>query len=294
MPKNLLDPLKKIAALEKNLTFQNKTLKKTNAQIKSLEKNLKASKKETALLYSNNKDLQKEIDKLRSAVTNLAKTTNNLTSELKEIKTEIGTYKKDINAKTENLRKETNVTSLKLTEIISLLNKDLENLKEKVSVIENTWNSDTLNSLVSEIKTISLNAKDLKKQSEKNLKNFDRINAGLVAIAKHSEDIKHEQQTSQEFAAELSKKSENLEKTAQSFFTSVDALNSKLNISVSALNDLASVVENLKMQLNDAENKINTLLNLQSVVAENNAILSELKKRLEYLEKVTVKTVVIS
>ncbi|MEM2874150.1 MAG: hypothetical protein QW063_01730 [Candidatus Nanoarchaeia archaeon] len=133
----------------------------------------------------------------------------------------------------------------------------------------------------------------LEKKSAANVKNLEKTNAGIVAISKHASDIEAEHLDAKFAAEELAKKADNLKDTVDHFFKQIDIVNSKLNANTATLLDITSILETLKGRLEAVEAQAANLSQINETINNQAKLIEQLTQRLAYLEKATVKTVVL-
>ena len=242
------------------------------------------------------KAVQRDLDKLRKRVLKLS---DNFDRLREEIDSEIHDIKKettplfDKNIELDRRTKALEKANAKMNTNMSGLADATGKINKRVSALVAAWNPEVLKSMVSGMDSFSKALKSLEKRSAATLKNLNKTNAGVVAIANHAGDIEAEHTDAKFAAKELSEKSDNLNDTVKQFFQQTDAVNSKLTANASILDDLTSAIELMKDRLNATEEKAATISEVRALLEENSRMLSQLAQRLAYLEKISVKTIVL-
>ncbi|MGC8940559.1 MAG: hypothetical protein ACP5JY_00775 [Candidatus Nanoarchaeia archaeon] len=253
----------------------NKNTNDFGKEIKALEKQVAHLQKEITKLYLNSKTARSEAE-----------------SEIKSVRKEIAKLfdsQANISAKINALSKVKN----DMADILSTLSSEHAALKQDVANIKSVFDQESIESLKNSIKFISDAIADIKRTSEKNLKKFENATSNFAAISECVTSIEEENKRLQEYASELSEKNTELHKVAEEFFSQVDLINSKINSNSSALLDLTNVVENLKNEISLLENQTAQLPTIQNAINSIRATLTDLQRKVDYIEKTTVKTIVI-
>ena len=240
-------------------------------------------------INANISKLQKSIDKLSDAIDGTRK---EFDAEIRSVKKEMTPlFDKDIELgkKIRSIGK----TDEDLITTLAHLQANVTNIGKKVSGMEQTWSTPTLKSIVDGMSTVTKTLTSLEKRSADVVRKLERTNAGVVAISKHASDIEAEHRDAKFASEELVKKSENLKETVDSFFKQIDAVDSKLNSDATALSDLTAAIEALKGRLESVEGQTPNFVQLKELLDDQSKITDQLLQRLAYLEKVTVKTIVL-
>lgn len=193
----------------------------------------------------------------------------------------------------ENKHKKINKQLAALAQTDGKLKRDLNLAKNTITKINRVFNADTLSRLRSDLSILADSTNDLAKQGNFTLKRLAKIEriassmggfASAAAASAKSVDV-----TSQE----LDKYASELKKLASQYYSKTDFINSKLNATVSSVADLGKVTEQINAQLSAAQNRLALMDRLKEQIDAHMATISDLKRRLEYLDKVCAKTIVL-
>jgi len=256
----------------------------------------KANAQDDKMIVKKIKDLEKQIGKLQKEIAQLnihLKTSRSeAESELKATKREVTSLFDEQSDLAQKINSLSNINS-QMTDLLDAASSNISNLKQEIDGIKSVLDPEAFQSLKTSLKMISDAIIDLRKASEKNLKLFEKTDVRLKGLSDDVTKVEEESLRLQESAKEVSEKQEELNKSLEQFFSQVDAINSKLNNNVSAIADLTDALELVKNKANELESKINELLLLKSTVYSIQAALADLQKKVDLIEKVSVKTFVI-
>lgn len=176
---------------------------------------------------------------------------------------------------------------------VSKLQAGLVAMDRKAASMERAWSVPALKRIVDGMAMLSKTQMLLEKRSAELNRKLERTNAGMVAIAKHASDIEEQRQDAKYASEELAKRASNLKDTMDHFFKQIDAVDSKLNANANALSDLTGIIETLKARLDTVESQNPIISQMSTQSDQQSQTIDQLNKRLAYLEKTTVKTIVL-
>lgn len=266
---------KRISKLELNA----KKVKMLEKSLKLLIKDFNAfSKKILADIKENEIALKKEKDYSKKLELGLKK-------EIDAINKELSIF----NDKHKSVSKK--ITNILNTE--STLKKDIKTAKNTINRINRAFNITTLNRLRTDMNILSDTIVELRKQGQSNLKKFAGVSKKIANTAFYSESAANSARETELKSLELNKKAKELEGLAGQYFNKTEEINKKINASVSALSDLTKIVNNLNEQVSYLQNRLTLLDSLKEQVENQKAILSDIKRRVEYIDKTCTKTIVL-
>lgn len=290
----------------------------------NFEKRLQRLEKQLHNLSSDFDELRKEIDdtthKFNKEFTYLVDTDKRFDNKLKtldkvskvlvEIDKELSALHEEIDDERKSFTKE--VTPLfdsdveKNKKIKSLENADKNivarieaargetaKLAANVSVFEKVWNPNVLRRVANTLGDVNKTIAAIEKRDAKNTRNLDKVHTGIFTIAKHASDIESERIDTKMAARELAKKAENLKNTMDYFFKQSENLNNRINTNTAGLADIANTLEVIKDKLLTVEGQSAQLSEIKDMLAQNSKNINQLTQRIAYLEKATVKTIVL-
>ncbi len=227
--------------------------------------------------------------KLRAEFDELAE---EFSDEIKSINKEI-TPLFDASSSAEKKFNQLSKTDANIIATMSGMRTVLSKMDSKASQMEKAWDVTTLKKIVDGMAVLSKTLAALEKKSSDTNRKLERTNNGIIAIARHASDIEAEHADAKYAADELAKKAENLRDTMEHFFKQVDAVDNKLNANATALSDLATAVESFKGRIESLESQNTIISDLSTQLQQQSQTVDQLTKRLAYLEKATVKTIVL-
>ena len=176
---------------------------------------------------------------------------------------------------------------------IEVVSDTLVQLDNRMANVEAAWNPSVLKQIVGNLESFSRAISSLEKHSASTLKNIERTNNGVLAIARHAKDIEAEHMDAKIAATELADKTEHLNETVKQFFKQTEAVNSRLDANMSVLNEITNTIQLMKNRLDASEQRAMTVAQLREMMDEANKYLEQLAQRMAYLEKICAKTIVI-
>jgi chromosome segregation protein len=195
----------------------------------------------------------------------------------------------------ENQRKIRNLEVLNknISARITAARTETANVAAKQSAMEKSWNINVLNRTAGATAEVTKALATLEKRDSKNVRNLDKIRSGIFAISSHAANIEAEHVDARMIAKELATKAENLKDTMNHFFKQSESLNNKVNTNAAGLSELASTLEVIKDKLVALENHPTQLTELKELLDQNLKNIDQITHRIAYLEKATVKTIVL-
>ena len=119
------------------------------------------------------------------------------------------------------------------------------------------------------------------------------MQSGLFSISKHASDIEAEHIDAKMAARELTKKAENLKDTMNYFFKQSESLNNRINSNTTSVSEIASTLDLIKDKILALESQSAQLSEIKDMLEQNARSIDQLTQRIAYLEKATVKTIVL-
>lgn len=287
-----------------------KRLQRLEKQLHNLSADFDELRKETD---DTTREFNKEFTHLvdnDAAFSNRFKTLDKVSKVLVEVDKELSALHEEINeerksftkevaplfdADSENKKKIKNLenTSKNIMARIETARGETAKLAANVSAFEKVWNPNVLKRVSNTLGDVNKTIAAIEKRDSKNVRNLDKVHSGIFAIAKHAAHIEAEHIDTKMAAGELAKKAENLKDTMDYFFKQSESLNNRINANTTGLADIANTLDVIKDKLLAVEGQSAQLSEIKDMLAQNSKNIDQLTQRLAYLEKATVKTIVL-
>jgi predicted nucleic acid-binding Zn-ribbon protein len=238
----------------------------------------------------------KEIDKVNAVVSDINSELDSLRAEVDE---ERVAFSKEItplfDADNENKKK---VRSLEAagkntSARIDLARTDTAKAVAKQAAFEKSWNPAVLKKVAETLGMLNKAIVDIERRDSKNMRNLTKLQTGMFAISKHARDIEAEHTDARFAARELAEKAKNLKETVDYFFKNTESLNNKINANAAGLAEITDTLELAKNKILALENQSAQLTDLNEKLEQASRNIDQLIQKVAYLEKATVKTIVL-
>ncbi len=290
-------------AIEKRLKRLESQLAKLNANFDSLRGELDSTmhgfNKEVTELY----DLDADFTKKFKILDKLGKTVSSMDSELatlhEEIDEERKSFSKEVmplfDAETENKKKFRSVAAINrnMSAKIDATRTEIANVAAKQAAMIKSWNINVLKRTDKTLADVNKVIEAIEKRDSKNVRNLDKVHSGIFAISKHAADIEAEHIDAKMTARELVIKAENLKDTMNYFFKQSESLNNRINSNTAAATEITAALELIKDKILALESQSAQLTEIKDMLEQNSRNIDQLTQKIAYLEKATVKTIVL-
>ena len=226
--------------------------------------------------------LEKEFDVHRGEMLDEIKSINKNLGPLYDTDTELGKSVKDLELMDKKLLSEINKVERKVKDV-----------KDIVQNVESTFNPEALRKLKAQIHELANFANQIGKRDESQLKTLQRVDRRIGIVEKHSETIDEEKTAIKESADALALHAAELKQTVGGYTDQLVELSGKVSANIAKTADISEQANALMKRLESVEGQLVAASELSRILEEHSSLLAQIAKRLEYLEKTTVKTVVL-
>jgi len=290
-------------ATEKKLFKLEHQLDKLSANFDSLRGEIdsvtRGFNKEVTELYDSDANFAKRIGTLEKINKVLSTIDSELTSLHEEIDEERKSFTKEVeplfDADVENKKKFKSLDAIDKSILarITAARTEIANVAVKQAAMEKAWNINVLKRTAKTVEDVNKTIAAIEKRDSKNVRNLDRVQSGLFSISKHASDIEAEHIDAKMAARELTKKAENLKDTMNYFFKQSENLNNRINSNTTSVSEIASTLDLIKDKILALESQSAQLSEIKDMLEQNARSIDQLTQRIAYLEKATVKTIVL-
>ena len=226
--------------------------------------------------------LEKEFDEHREE----------MTDELKAINKNLGPlFDKD--AELEKHAKELELMDKKLMSEINKVEKKARDVKDIVQNVEDTFNTETIKKLKSQLIAANNSAKLVESDDLNIMKKLQSIDRKIGVIERHSNSMNEEKEAMRNSAEQLAEHAAELKTTIGGYADQLIELSGKVSANIAKTADVDAEVHAIVKRLEILESQLSSVADMVNVVQEHSSILAQIARRLEYLEKTTIKTVVL-
>lgn len=170
---------------------------------------------------------------------------------------------------------------------------DTAKVAAKEAAFEKSWNPSVLKKIAETLGMLNKAIADIERRDSKNMRNLTRIQTGIFAISKHARDIEAEHTDARFAARELAEKAKNLKETVDYFFKNTESLNNRINANTSGLTEITSALELARDKILSLESQSAQLADISEKLEQASRTIDQLVQKVAYLEKTTVKTIVL-
>lgn len=291
---DFLSTVKSLKNLQASLNSAHKRISEVQSKSESLKKdfadfNLR-SKKETE---KSHKKYSEDIWQVRDSISEIKDSIENLKrTERKDIyalRSEQDSKFSKINQTISELKK----TDSSLKGLAEILHSDLQKLQSNVKEVVGTFTPDAMKRLRSSTEVTKDFVKKLDQKENDLLKEVARVAKKLSSIEQHAATLESENLKTQNTAEELRKISDELSTNLQSAKAEIMDMKTRFNVAINSVSDLEKDKDAVHHRLSNVEGKLNSLLELRTSLAQISAVISELQRKVEAIERTAVKTFVI-
>ncbi len=264
--------------LNSSLHGTNKEISQLFEVCSALSKNIKRFdkvEKDISTLDSGHNIMAKEVDQERKSLTKEIEPLYDMEAENKKAFRSIAAANKNI------------VTKINAT------NDNIEKLAARQFAYEKAWNPAVLKKTVETISEVNKTLETMEKRDSKNAKTIEKVQHGIVAVSGHARDIEAEHIDAKAAARELAIKAKNLQETVDYFFKNTESLNNRINSNSAGMTDIVAALDMIKNKLAAVESQTTQLAEIKNRLEQNARSAEQLAERVAYLEKATVKTIVL-
>lgn len=170
---------------------------------------------------------------------------------------------------------------------------DAAKIAAKQIAFEKSWNPVVLKKIAETLGIVNKMMASIELRDSKNTRNFGRLQASMLSLSKHASDIEAEHTDAKLAARELASKANNLKETVDYFFKNAENLNNRINTNASNLVEVTNALDLIKDKLVALENQSGQLANVSDALEHASRNIDQLVQKVAYLEKATVKTIVL-
>jgi len=241
-------------------------------------------------------DVEKRLRKLESRLDRLDKNFASLQEETDSAIVNINKeHTKLFNADAENKKK------IKVLDIINkstlaktdIARADAAKIAAKQAAFEKNWNPVVLKKIAETLGIVNKMMASIEARDSKNTRNFNRLQSSMLSLSRHASDIEAEHTDAKLAARELANKANNLKETVDYFFKNAENLNNRINTNASNLVEVTSALDLIKDKLVALENQSTQFTNVSDALEQASRNIDQLVQKVAYLEKATVKTIVL-
>ena len=261
--------------LGSNIEKRLSKLEKNFSKLKNLEKDLNSLSKE---VRANSQDLNSQV-----------KDHEKLDADSEKVFRDIKANFREIEIKHKKINKKLQALSAADT----AFRQDVRDTKQIAAYVKKTFNVKALSSLRADLNFLADAAESLARQSNSTLKKLSKTNRSIHGLEEFAISSAASAKEAEIKSNELEKYTAELKALAKQYYSKTDAINSKLNAALSSIADLNETIKTLSSQVNAAQNRLALLDRFKEQLDMQRAILSDLKKRVEYIDKACAKTIVL-
>lgn len=238
----------------------------------------------------------KELDKVNAVVLDMNSELDSLRAEVDE---ERVAFSKEItplfDAENENKKifRSLYAANKNILARIELARTDAAKIAAKQAAFEKSWNPSVLKKIAETLGLLNKAIADIERRDSKNMRNLTRLQNGVSAISKHARDIEAEHTDARFAARELAEKAKNLKETVDYFFKNTESLNNRINANAAGLAGITDTLELAKNKILALENQSAQLTDINEKLEQASRNIDQLIQKVAYLEKATVKTIVL-
>lgn len=226
--------------------------------------------------------LEKEFDEHREEMMDEIKSINKNLGPLYDKDTEL---EKDI--------KELGLMDKKLLSEIAKVERKAKDAKDIVENVESVFSPEAIRKLKLQLIEANNSAKLVESNDLRALKKLQNIDRRIGVVAKHAETMGAEKEAMQQSAEALAQHAAELKETIGGYSDQLVELSGKVSANIAKTADIDAEVHAILHRLESAESQISAVTDISRAMQEQSALLAQIARRLEYLEKTTVKTVVL-
>jgi len=289
----VVDGLKELTKLAKGLDSINKDF---DIFRKEVGDELKILNKGFAPILDKNEEQEKEISELQANSQKLAKSTEGVRKSVESLHAEFHDGVKplskniaaviDKNMEQDDKIKDLEAIDNKMLSTIDGFERDIDGMKDIIKDVENTFSIGALDKLSGSLKSFSKTLNKMEEDDDELVKSLDKVSRRIGNVEKKAADVEMAQQEAKNTAEMLSQNAEDFKNVVNTHTENMVAMSSKVNAALNQYTDIEQMTVDLQNRMRAIENQLG-LLN------QNSQILSELARKVAYLEKTTAKTIVV-
>lgn len=189
--------------------------------------------------------------------------------------------------------KELELADKNLLSEISKIEHKVRDTKEIVQHVESVFNTEALKKLKAQLIEATNSAKLIESNDLRLLKKIQNVDRRIGVIEKHSAEMSTEKDAIKKSAEALAQHAAELKETVGGYSDQLVELSGKVSANIAKTADVDEEVHAVIKRLQAAEAHLAISPEFSKLMQEHSKMLAEIARRLEYLEKTTVKTVVL-
>ena len=269
------DTDKRLAKLERSFS----KIKELEKEIRQIKKDLNSFKKKAAEDISGNAWLfKKHIDAYE-------KTKLDNEKAFKEIKVKF--------AEIDNKNKKVDKKLRALDQTDKKIRNDIKTANGIIKKINRTFNAESLRTLRADLDILTESISSIEKENKSMLNRLSKMTGLINTVKENAVIINAESQNIAAHSEQLDLYAKDLKKLAEEYFNRMEEINNKINATIASISDLSKIAETLKSQITSAQNRLALLDRLKEDIEAHKAMLADLKRKFEYLDKTCTKTIVL-
>jgi len=256
--------------------------KKIHVVHEAITQDTKMLAKDVEHVLKHETKLEKEFDEHREQIV----------GELKSINKNMGPLY-DADTKLETNVKELNLMDKKLLSEINRVERKVKDAKDIIQNVEDAYNTETIKKLKAHLIEATNSAKIIENSDFSILKKLQTIDRRIGIIERHANRINEEKLSMKESAEELARHASDLKGTIGGYSDQFVELSGKVSANIAKTADIDAEVHAILSRLQTSESQLAVVADISRAMQEQSQLLTKIARRLEYLEKITVKTVVL-
>ncbi|MFH0868804.1 MAG: hypothetical protein V1839_01105 [archaeon] len=226
--------------------------------------------------------LEKEFDEHREEVLD----------EIKAINKNLGPlYDKD--AKLEKDICDLTLAGKQLISEIEKVSRKAKDVKDIVTSVESAYSTDNMKKIIDQINEVNGSIRAIQSKDESAVNVLQRVDRRIGAVEKHSQLMDAERAEMKASADALVQYASELKETVGGYSNQLVDLSSKASANISKTSDIDQQLRSAMGRVGAIEGQLIAAEKLSEIMQQHSRIITEIAKRLEYLEKSTVRTMVL-
>jgi len=233
--------------------------------------------------------LEKELASVNKAVDSQQKET---AEEFKSINKQFGPIL-DGGSEHDKRLKELESANKKLLSSMEDLERELKGVKEIVKDVEVTFSVDAFNRLAHGISALTKNLRAIEEDDDELIKTLQKVDKRIGTVEDRAAEVGVAQREAKDVADSLTQHAADFKDMLEEYSEKMLSMSSKVNAAISQNVDLNQQTNELNSRLVTTEEQLAALNEIRGAMDHNSQVLADISKRLAYLEKSTVKTLIV-
>lgn len=226
--------------------------------------------------------LEKEFDEHR----------NEMLDEIKAINKNLGPlYDKDVHLE-EDLCSLTKAGKEIVSEVEKISRK-VKDIKDIVLNVEGAYSPENMKIIVDQIRQVISSVRAIENKDTNTVDILQRVDRRIGVVEKHSQVIDAERAEMKASADALAQHASELKETVGGYARQLVDMSSKISANIAKTADIDEHVRGIMRRTESIEGQLVAAEKLSQILQEHSRLVTEIAKRLDYLEKATVKTMIL-